>query len=91
MRCNEVGKPIRRANVKSAKDRTSPRRKELKNFDRLIVFQFLKTSQIIKPLTAMKITEIARRTDPPMRRSDIFNVRGSVIGTVVVPLEVDSL
>ena len=39
----------------------------------------------------MNVTEMARRTDPPMRRSDIFNVRGSVNGIVVVPLEGDAV
>ena len=91
MRCNEVGKPIRTANVKSAKDRTSPRRKELKNFDRLIVVQFLKTSQHKKPFTVMKMTEMGRSTDPPIRRSNIVNVRVSVNGSVEVRLEVVKL
>ena len=63
----------------------------MKNFDRLMVVQFLKTSQDKKPLTEMKMTEMGSRIDPPIRRSDIFNVRVSVNGSVEDRLEVVKL
>ena len=60
--------------MKSARDRTSPRKKVWKNLDRLTVDQFLKMSQIKKALITMNMTEMVRRMDPPMYNSDSIMV-----------------